>query len=70
MHLVPKPLLLSPGILVFQSPGLTPSQLRHGVGEWVGGDTNTGIFLFFFFFFINLFIFGCVGSSFLCEGLL
>ena len=24
----------------------------------------------FFFFFINLFIFGCVGSLFLCEGFL
>ena len=27
-------------------------------------------FLFFNFFLINLFIFGCVGSSFLCEGFL
>ena len=25
---------------------------------------------FFFFKLINLFIFGCVGSSFLCEGFL
>ena len=25
---------------------------------------------FLFFFFIDLFIFGCVGSSFLCEGFL
>ena len=24
----------------------------------------------FFFFFFNLFIYGCVGSSFLCEGFL
>ena len=26
------------------------------------------ICILFFFFFINLFIYGCVGSSFLCEG--
>ena len=26
--------------------------------------------LYFFFYFICLFIFGCVGSSFLCEGFL
>ena len=42
----------------------------HGVLElvlacWVGGPG-----LFFFFNFIYLFIFGCVGSSFLCEGFL
>ena len=30
-----------------------------------------GVFFFFFFFFLNyLFIYGCVGSSSLCEGLL
>ena len=27
-------------------------------------------YVFFFFFLINLFIYGCVGSSFLCEGFL
>ena len=32
---------------------------------------NMELFLFFFFFnFIYLFIYGCVGSSFLCEGFL
>ena len=28
------------------------------------------VFCFFVFFLINLFIFGCVGSSFLCKGFL
>ena len=31
---------------------------------------HSSFYLFFIFFKINLFIFGCVGSSFLCKGFL
>ena len=34
------------------------------------GGVGEGKFLFLFLNFIYLFIFGCVGSSFLCEGFL
>ena len=36
----------------------------------IGIKQCCGLFLFFFFNNIYLFIYGCVGSSFLCEGFL
>ena len=33
-------------------------------------STHGFIYLFIYLFIFNLFIFGCVGSSFLCEGFL
>ena len=39
---------------------------------WFLKPTQACVFFLFLFFFklINLFIFGCVGSSFLCKGFL
>ena len=51
-----------------------PCIVRRILYHWTTGEVPTPL-LFFFFFFINLFfiylfIFYCVGSSFLCEGFL
>ena len=43
-----------------------PKLLSWAVAECV--LESTSLSFFFFFLFIHLFIFGCAGSSFLCEG--
>ena len=43
---------------------------RSGFGCMSGANKVRKLRGRFFFFFIDLFIFGCVGSSFLCEGFL
>ena len=48
--------------------GQIQGEIGNGVGRKYSLKTN--ILEFFFFNLINLFIFGCVGSSFLCEGFL
>ena len=57
--------------------GITNSPPVAGIkGTWGQGEVSVTVsklvvFKFFcFFLLINLFIFGCVGSSFLCEGFL
>ena len=49
-------------------PGIEPGppQWKH----WILATGPPGNSFFFFFNFIYLFIYGCVGSSFLCEGFL
>ena len=49
-----------PGLVLRVSCGFSPLPLSHPSGQ----NHN------FFFLIIYLFIFGCVGSSFLCEGFL
>ena len=45
---------------------------RYTSRSGIAASYGSSIFSFYFFFlkFISLFIFGCVGSSFLCEGFL
>ena len=49
-----------------------PSSVKNVMGNLIGITLNLQIALgsFMIFLFIYLFIFGCVGSSFLCEGFL
>ena len=55
-------------------PGLEPMSpaLAGGFLTTAPPGQSPDLFLFFFFkvyiYFFNLFIYGCVGSSFLCEG--
>ena len=46
--------------------------IREAETQEIPGEENKGYLIFFFNFylFIYLSIFGCVGSSFLCEGFL
>ena len=56
-----------------RKPGwpVTPTESRVGRLSQVFGKLNLSLFFFFFkLLFIYLFILGCVGSSFLCEGFL
>ena len=52
-------------LCLHKAEGQTQSKLS-GVYSYKASNSYS----FFFFKLINLFIFGCVGSSFLCEGFL
>ena len=49
---------------------LPTSPLRNGITMVTSLPFFFYFILFYFIYLINLFIYGCVGSSFLCEGFL
>ena len=61
-----------PGQGLNSSPPPLPSSLPPRIGRWTPNHWATRevlhVVFVFFFKFIYLFIFGCVGFSFLCEG--
>ena len=60
------------GILVPQ-PGIEPVPPAvevQSLNHWTTREVPHYCFFFFFNFWVYLFIYGCVGSSFLCEGFL